>query len=94
MFINFRVIVSTFLMIFLAELGDKTQIMTFAFASRSKSSLSVFIGASAALITTSLIAVIVGETVGKLVPVKIAKIAAGILFLVFGSLTIFEAVKS
>jgi len=93
MFINLRVIASTFIMIFLAELGDKTQITTFAFASRTKSSLSVFIGASSALILTSLIAVLIGEAVGRYVPEKITKITAGVIFLVFGGITIFEALK-
>lgn len=93
MFINLRVIASTFIMIFLAELGDKTQITTFAFASRTKSSLSVFIGASSALILTSLIAVLIGEAVGRYVPEKITKITAGVVFLIFGSITIFEALK-
>ncbi|MCD6120314.1 MAG: TMEM165/GDT1 family protein [Spirochaetales bacterium] len=94
MFINLKVIVSTFFMIFLAELGDKTQITTFAFASRSKSSLSVFIGASSALVLTSLIAVLIGEVVGKYVPAKVMKIVAGVIFLIFGGVTLFEALKA
>src|SRR5512146_1143384 len=45
---NLQIFLSTFVMIFLAELGDKTQISTFAFASEAKSPFSVFIGAALA----------------------------------------------
>jgi hypothetical protein len=60
MLLNARLIVSTFVMIFLAELGDKTQISTFALATNSRSMLSVFLGASGALVLTTLIAVVLG----------------------------------
>ncbi len=93
MFINWQIMLSTFTMIFLAEIGDKTQLATFAFATRSKSSLSVFIGASSALVLTTLIAVIMGGIIGRIVPEKIIKIAAGLLFIGFGVATIVDVVK-
>ncbi|HTZ52428.1 MAG TPA: TMEM165/GDT1 family protein, partial [Spirochaetia bacterium] len=55
MVVNWQVLGSAFFMIFLAELGDKTQISTFAFASESKSPLSVFLGAALALVCSSFI---------------------------------------
>jgi Ca2+/H+ antiporter, TMEM165/GDT1 family len=93
MALNWQVFASSFVMIFLAELGDKTQLSTFAFASRARSPLSVFLGASAALVLTSLMAVGLGELVGKLIPEKIVKVAAGVLFLGFGVWTIVEALR-
>ncbi len=93
MFINWQIMLSTFTMIFLAEIGDKTQLVTFAFATRSKSPLSVFIGASSALVLTTLIAIIMGGIIGKIVPEKIIKIAAGLLFIGFGVVTIVGVVK-
>ena len=60
MTLNWQVLGSAFVMIFLAELGDKTQLSTFAFASQSKSPLSVFLGASLALVLSSLIGAGVG----------------------------------
>ena len=49
---DFKVMLTTFGMIFLAELGDKTQIATFCFAAESKSRLAIFLGSASALILT------------------------------------------
>ena len=91
--VNWQVLGSAFLMIFLAELGDKTQLSTFAFASQSKSPLSVFLGASLALVLSSFIGVILGGLVGRFVPERIMKVLAGLVFLGFGALTLVEAVR-
>ncbi len=91
--LDLKLIFSTFLVVFLAELGDKTQIATFAFACESKSEISVFIGAASALVLTTFIAVLIGGTVGKVIPIKATKLTAGIIFLVFGIWTIAEAIK-
>jgi putative Ca2+/H+ antiporter (TMEM165/GDT1 family) len=77
---------STFLVIFLAELGDKTQLATFALAASPTSRLAVFLGASVALIATSAIAVLLGEAVGRVVPEVWLKRMAGALFIVLGVL--------
>ena len=93
MIINWQVLGSAFLMIFLAELGDKTQLSTFAFASQSKSPLSVFLGASLALVLSSLIGVALGGLIGRFVPERIMKVLAAIVFLGFGVWTLVEAVR-
>jgi len=93
MIINWQVLGSAFLMIFLAELGDKTQLSTFAFASQSKSPLSVFLGASLALVLSSLIGVALGGLIGRFVPERIMKVLAAIVFLGFGVWTLLEAVR-
>jgi putative Ca2+/H+ antiporter (TMEM165/GDT1 family) len=90
---NLQVLGSTFLMIFLAELGDKTQISTFAFASETKSPLSVFIGASLALVCTSFLGVVLGGVVGRFVPERIMKVVAALVFLGFGAWTLVEAIR-
>ena len=81
---DLKVLLATFGMIFLAELGDKTQLATFAFAAESKSRLAVFIGSAGALVLTSLLAVILGAAVSRLVPASSIKIGAGALFIVLG----------
>ncbi len=93
MTVNWQMVFSTFTLIFLAELGDKTQLSTFAFASRSRAPLSVFLGASLALVCTSLLAVVLGEVLGRIVPERAMKIAAGLLFLGFGVWTLIEAFR-
>ncbi len=90
---NLQIFFSTFVMIFLAELGDKTQISTFAFATESKSPLSVFIGAALALVCTSFLGVVLGGILGKFVPERVMKILAALVFLGFGVWTLIEGIK-
>lgn len=88
---DWKLFASTFGLIFLAELGDKTQLAAFAATAGSKSPLSIFLGASAALVLSTLIAVAVGASLQRLVPTHYLKIAAGILFLAFGVLLLLSA---
>jgi putative Ca2+/H+ antiporter (TMEM165/GDT1 family) len=93
MLLNAKLIASTFVMIFLAELGDKTQISTFAMAANARSMLSVFIGAAGALVLTTIIAVVLGGVIGRFVPEKIIKFVSAGVFIGFGILTLIEALK-
>ncbi len=81
---DLKVLATTFGMIFLAELGDKTQLATLAFASNSKSPVAVFLGSAGALVLTSLLAVVLGSMVSKLVPSNYIKLGAGGLFVLLG----------
>ena len=81
---DLKVMLTTFGMIFLAELGDKTQLATFAFASNSESRLAAFLGSAGALVLTSLLAVVFGSVVSRLVPQNYIKIGAGALFVLLG----------
>jgi Ca2+/H+ antiporter, TMEM165/GDT1 family len=81
---DFRTLFTTFGMIFLAELGDKTQLATFAFSANSSSRLAVFLGSAGALVLTSLLGVLLGGVVHKLIPPQMIKIGAGVLFMVLG----------
>jgi putative Ca2+/H+ antiporter (TMEM165/GDT1 family) len=76
---------STFAAIFLAEMGDKTQIATMSL-SAGRSAWTVFAASALALVATSAIAVLVGEGVARLVPAIWVKRAAGLLFVVMGVL--------
>ncbi|MBQ6924450.1 MAG: TMEM165/GDT1 family protein [Kiritimatiellae bacterium] len=90
------VFLHTYALIFLAELGDKTQLATLAAASgRPGARLWVFLGAALALVTTSLLAVLFGDLLTRIPNAgKICKIASGVLFLVFGVLSLADAFKS
>ena len=91
---DWKLAVSTFVLIFLAELGDKTQLATLAFAAQSKSLMPVFIGAAGALVATTAIATIVGTVMAKTLPTVPIKIASGILFIAFGAFTLIQVLKS
>jgi putative Ca2+/H+ antiporter (TMEM165/GDT1 family) len=81
---DLKVLLTTFGMIFLAELGDKTQLATFSFAAQSQSKLAVFLGSAGALVVTSLMAVLFGAAIGRIIPPNIIKTGAGALFVVLG----------
>ncbi len=88
---DFKLIISTFFVIFLAELGDKTQFAAMAASAGSNKPVSILIGAILALTISSVIAVAAGTVIGNLIPVRYIKIAAGILFIIFGLLYIRES---
>lgn len=81
---DFKVILTAFAMVFLAELGDKTQLATFALAAENKKRLAVFLGSAGALVMTSLLAVIFGSAISRLIPPNYIKIGAGALFILLG----------
>lgn len=76
-----RVFSSTFVTIFLAELGDKTQMTTLLMSAESHAPWIVFLGAGSALIATSLIGVIVGQWLARRLSPQTLDTAAGILLL-------------
>ena len=83
-----------FSMVFLAEMGDKTQLAAFTAAAGSPDKKWVVFAASAlALATTSLLAVLCGGWIGGHVSPKWIKIVAGSVFIVFGILYIVEAFR-
>lgn len=79
----------TFFAVFLAELGDKTQLATMSFAAGNRHALWLVFAASAlALVATSAIGVAAGSLVAKWVDPKYIKIGAGILFILIGLATL------
>ena len=77
-------IISTFTTIFLAELGDKTQVATVAISGSSKRPLAVFLGSSIALVLASLIGVIAGGAIARLIPDSYLKLLSAIGLLIIG----------
>lgn len=72
---------STFITIFLAELGDKTQVATLLLSAESQSPFVVFLGAGLALVSTSLIGVLLGQWMSTRVSEDTLDTCAGILLL-------------
>jgi Ca2+/H+ antiporter, TMEM165/GDT1 family len=81
-----KLFASTFGLVFLAELGDKTQLATLSLAASEGSRLTVFVGAAAALVTTSALGVLVGGAVARVVPALWIERAAGAGFILMGIL--------
>jgi putative Ca2+/H+ antiporter (TMEM165/GDT1 family) len=81
---DFKVMLTTFGLVFLAELGDKTQIATFCLSADNNSKVSVFLGSASALVTTSLVAVLFGAIFSRIVPYNYIKIGTGIFFIIAG----------
>lgn len=72
---------STFITIFLAEMGDKTQLVTLLMSAESQSPSIVFIGAALALIATSLLGVLIGYWLAKKLTPQTLDLAVAILLL-------------
>jgi putative Ca2+/H+ antiporter (TMEM165/GDT1 family) len=83
---DLKLLFSTFGLVFVAELGDKTQLATLSLAASGKSRVAVFLGAAAALALTSGIAVLVGGALARAVPEAWIRRIAGVAFLVMGVL--------
>lgn len=86
-----KLFITTFVTIFLAELGDKTQLATLLFAAdKEANKLFVFLGAALALVCTTLIAVIVGKYISQVIDEKTLKLVAGVGFIAVGIWTVFS----
>lgn len=83
---DWRLILTTFGIIFLAEMGDKTQIAAMTMAATKQRPWEVFIGASLALVAVSAIGIIVGSLLSEHLPLTWIKRAAGAAFIVIGAL--------
>lgn len=77
---------STFILIFLAELGDKTQLTTMLMAAHNESLSGVFLGAISALIVTTLLGVIIGSFISEIIPTNYIHLGAGTAFIIIGFL--------
>ncbi len=82
---------TSFAMIFLAELGDKTQLATAAMAARYEAALMVFVGSTLALWTVSAIGALLGKKVLGRLPARTVGLVAGSLFILFGLMALYSA---
>jgi putative Ca2+/H+ antiporter (TMEM165/GDT1 family) len=85
---DWKIFASTFTAIFLAEMGDKTQLATMTLAA-GHSRWTIFLGAAAALVATSAIGVLVGGGIAKVIPAIWIQRAAGLMFVVMGVVFLF-----
>ena len=77
-------IFTTFVTVFLAEMGDKTQLTTITLSSTTNKPLAVFLGSSIALILATLLGALAGSSIANLIPAFLLKLLSGIVFLIIG----------
>ena len=87
---DWKLVATSFVAIFIAELGDKTQLATMALSGSNSSKWSVFLGASLGLVATTAIGVLVGEAVTRAVPAEWITRGAGVLFIAIGAWTLYK----
>ena len=80
----FSILITTFSTIFLADLGDKTQLAKLMLSAQSGRPLIIFIGAALALISTSLLGVLIGRWIANNLPRQNFTVVSGIIMLSLG----------
>ena len=89
---DWKIFITIFAAVFIAELGDKTQLATMLFATdKEVSKYTVFFAASAALIIASAIGVLAGSLLAEYINVKYLHYIAGIGFILIGAFTLYNA---
>lgn len=92
---NLKILLTVFVTVFLAELGDKTQLATLLFSTDKQiSKLGVFLAAAAALVLSTALAVTVGAKASHLVNRRVLSIIAGIGFISVGIWTLVQGIKT
>jgi putative Ca2+/H+ antiporter (TMEM165/GDT1 family) len=90
--VELKVLATVFAAVFIAELGDKTQLATMLFAAdKEVSKLTVFVGASLALILASGIGVLAGSLIAEYVSERMLRYVAGSGFIVIGLWTLISS---
>ena len=85
---------SIFVTVFLAELGDKTQLATLLFATDAQvNKMGVFLASASALVLSSFLAVVIGDQLTAYVPIRTIKITAGIGFMAIGLWVFIDALR-
>jgi len=89
---DLKVFFTVFVAVFIAELGDKTQLATMLFAAdKNVSKLVVFAGASLALVVASAIGVLAGTLLSEYISAKVLTYIAGFGFIAIGAYTLYSA---
>ena len=84
-------LISTFLTVFLAELGDKTQLATVALSGTSDRPLAVFLGSSSALVLACLVGALAGGSIANVIPTEVLQLMAAIGFLIIGGRLLLQS---
>ena len=92
---EWKLFATVFASIFLAELADKTQLVTLLFAAdRQVNKWVVFLGSASALVLASAIGVLAGAALSQYINAKVMSIFAGSAFMLIGAWTLFRALQA
>ena len=92
---DWKLLIVVFGSVFIAEMADKTQLVTLLFAAdKEVSKLTVFIGSAAALILASGIGVLAGSLLSQVLNVKVMSLVAGVGFIVIGGFTLYHGLNT
>ncbi len=90
---EWKLLATVFASVFVAEMADKTQLVTMLFAAdREVSKWTVFLGSASALVLTSAIGVAAGSLLSQVINVKMMSILAGAGFIVIGIWTLYHGI--
>ncbi|MEY3402298.1 MAG: hypothetical protein RLZZ86_1913 [Cyanobacteriota bacterium] len=89
----FMVFGTTFITIFLAEIGDKTQLSTLLMSAESHAPWVVFLGSGVALITTSLLGVLLGGWISTKLSPKTVEKSAGVMLLLISLMLVWDVIR-
>ena len=89
---DWKIFITIFVAVFIAELGDKTQLATMLFAAdKEVSKYMVFVAASLALVVASALGVLAGSLLAEYINEKYLHYLAGVGFIVIGAVTLYNA---
>ena len=90
---NWNLLFSTFGLIFVAELGDKTQLAVVTQTCKFRSPWSVFLGGSLALTAVTALGAVGGQILGSFIPLRVIQVIAGLAFILMGLIVWRESAK-
>ena len=90
--IDWKLLWSTFVLLFVAELGDKTQLAVICTSASSDCPRTVFLGAALALITATLIGTLAGQALARFISPDFLRKVAAALFVLMGVLMFFDKI--
>ena len=86
---DWKIFGTAFVTLFLAELGDKTQLAIITMSAKTESKVAVFLGASLALVFVSLLGVVFGGVLSQYIPTEWLQRIVAVAFIVIGGLMLF-----
>ena len=94
MFLVVQLFLTVFVLILLAELADKTQLVTFALVAETGKPAQVYLGAVGGLFAVTAIGVLAGSIIAFFVPLSLIQLIAGIVFIILGAFSIYRVTRN